>query len=650
MEVETPEREAADPVAGLPDPHASPTRGRRLVPWGALLAIGCYSLLALAAYFPVWPGDPARMAQCPCADSGLNTWFLAFTAHAVAHGENPFVTTALNYPVGVNLTYNTQMPLLGLVVAPVTLLAGPVASLNLLLWLAIPASASSMFLVLRRWTSWWPAAFAGGLLYGFSPYMVGQSTAHLHLTFVPLPPLIVLAVVELLLLRTDHPTRWGVTLGLLVVAQFLIAPEVLVTTGLVVAVGLVGLALLRPRDARAALRAARTGIVWAVALTVGLLAVPVAEFVAGPVHALGTTGPGTFLIRTDLLGTVVPTSLQRLTPAGLAGVGDRLTAFGDASENGAYLGIPLLVLVAIVTVAGRRDRRIRLAAAMAVVSLVFSMGTPLAVDGRDTGVPLPDELLRNVPLVNQLVPSRISLCTTLFVAILLALGLDRLRRTGWMAVGRTRGARPSHLGRWPARLVLGAVAVLAVASLVPSWPDPTVPVGVPSYFSSGAADRIAPGTVALTYPYPGALHAQPMVWQAVSRLRFSLIGGYALIPGAGHVPALFPSVLPPVAVQRFLIEQDGGEPFLEVPPVADDASLVLEVRQFVVRYRVGVVLVATATPGSDRVVGLFERALGVPAVHGGGIAAFYDVGRAPGLARVRSGAALVGSTVSVDSR
>ena len=166
-----------------------------------------------------------------------------------------FVTTALNYPRGVNLgTYNTQMPLLGVMAAPLTWIAGPVASLNLLLWLAFPLSATSMFFVLRRWSCRPVAAFTGGLLYGFSPYMVGQSTAHLHLTFVPLPPLIFLCLVELFVRRTGSALRWGLALGLLAAGQFLISSEILVTTGLVAVIGLAVLAVARPADVAPALR------------------------------------------------------------------------------------------------------------------------------------------------------------------------------------------------------------------------------------------------------------------------------------------------------------------------------------------------------------------------------------------------------------
>jgi hypothetical protein len=606
------------------------------VPWAVVLSIVVYAGLALAIYFPTWPGDPNRIPQCACADAGLNTWFLAFTSHAVAHGQNLFYTSLLNHPVGVNLTYNTQMPLLGLITTPLTLIAGPVSSLNLLMWLAFPLSASSMFLVLRRWTVWTPSAFAGGLVYGFSPYMVGQSTAHLHLIFVPLPPVIVLAAYELFVRRTGSAPKWGVALGLLAAGQFLISSEVLVTTGLVVVIGLLILAVARPAQVSTSLQFAWRGLVWALAVMVAILAYPTWVYFTGPEHYTASSGAGgTSLLRSDLLGPVVPTSAERLAPSSWSAVGDRLTILGDRSENGSYLGVPLLLLLGYLGVRTWRNRWFRFAAAMAGVTFVLSLGPSLSIDGHSTGFPLPGAVLEHIPLVNQMVPSRISMLTALFVGLMVALGIDQLYDTSSVGTSPKRvnghAAEPGHgFGRvqLAAVLVVGGLAVLA---LIPRWPNPNVPTATPPYFTSDAVHRIRPGAVAITYPFAAPLYAQPMVWQAVTGMRFSLIGGYALIPDAHGVPELFPSLLTPVSVEDYLINQVGGIPFYNSAPVADNGTLVNEIRGFIRRYRVGVVLVDTGAVNSGEVTRLYSRVLGVSPVNSGGIDAWYDVQRAPGL-------------------
>jgi hypothetical protein len=91
-----------------------------------------------------------------------------------------------------------------------------------------------MFFVLKKWCRW-PAAFVGGLAYGFGPYMVTQGQTHLNLAFVPLPPLIVWCLYELLFEQKRRPVRMGVLLGLLAGAQVLISPELLALLVLIVA-------------------------------------------------------------------------------------------------------------------------------------------------------------------------------------------------------------------------------------------------------------------------------------------------------------------------------------------------------------------------------------------------------------------------------
>src|SRR5262249_12274082 len=168
-------------------------------------------------------------------------------SHALTHGLNPFFTQYLNAPRGANLAIDTAMPLLGVIGTPITLLAGPVATFNLLLKLGLAASGASMFWVLRRYTTWCPAAFAGGLLFAFSPYLAGQAVRHVFLSFVPLVPLFIPLLDDWLVSRRRSPVRSGLLLGLVAALQYLISPEILLTSAMMAVAGLAWLALRHPR-------------------------------------------------------------------------------------------------------------------------------------------------------------------------------------------------------------------------------------------------------------------------------------------------------------------------------------------------------------------------------------------------------------------
>src|SRR5580692_10962368 len=214
---------------GPPDGGSPPTHTWR----GVVVAAVGYLLVSMVVWWNVWTSHPTSTTTCGCGDTSLFTWFLDWPAYAAAHGLNPLYSTAIHVPYGVNLLANTSVLAVGVVLAPVTWLFGPVATLNVALTLAPALSALAMFVLLRRWISWSPAAFIGGLLYGFSPFiLISLTDAHLMLGMAPIPPLIVVCLDELLVRQRRSATRTGAVLGLLVAVQFLIGSEVLVLTAI----------------------------------------------------------------------------------------------------------------------------------------------------------------------------------------------------------------------------------------------------------------------------------------------------------------------------------------------------------------------------------------------------------------------------------
>ena len=174
--------EATD--AGPPGGRAT---GRRWLVLAGVTVV--YTAIAIAAYLPTLPLDGSHTQICTCGDTAQQVWFLGWVPFALSHGHSLFYTNWILYPSGVNLTDNTAMTLLGVLAAPVTVLAGPIAAYNLVLRAGFTLSALAMFVVVRRLVRWWPAAFAAGLLYGFSPFMAGQGLSHEFLVFAPIPPL-----------------------------------------------------------------------------------------------------------------------------------------------------------------------------------------------------------------------------------------------------------------------------------------------------------------------------------------------------------------------------------------------------------------------------------------------------------------------------
>ena len=626
-----PEAESGDgPDGGRPGP-ARPPLVRRIGP--GVLSGAVYALCATLLYGGHWWASSTTMVGCACDDQVQEVWFLAWPPYALTHAHNLFFTTWLNYPHGVNLTTNTSYPLLGILGAPVTWLWGPVATYNVLLRLALVASALAMCLVLRRWVRWWPACFVGGLVYGFSPYMIGQGQGHLFLTFAALPPLIVLVVDEILVRRRWSARRAGIVLGLLVVGQFLISPEVLVMTACTVGIGVVVVAVTRFREVPAAVDRVARSTAWALGVSVVLLAYPAWVLLDGPEHV---NGPPHVLAdlaryRGDLLGAVAPTYLLRNAPASLVAVGDKLTA-GSWSENGMYLGIPLLLALVGFTVAFRRNRPLVLAVTVAVASWILSLGARLTIDDHNTGVRLPFVVLAHLPFVQDIEPARFALLTSLYAAAAFAMGLGllrdhlRRRRESAPAHRHQRAGRPPS--RWWAALPSLVVAALVVVSGWPRFPFASVPTDVPALFTTDAVGAIPGGSVVLTYPYPADPVLQGMLDQAQAAMRYKIIGGYAFTPGRDGVSEFYDQLLVPTVVQQLFYVAYGGPAFAadsdSPTAVPTLGRSVPAIREFLARYRVSTVIYYPVGVDPQIVLRSMTAALGPP-TRRGGATGWFDV-------------------------
>ena len=153
----TPDREpAVGPTGGRdrrrPDRRTGDSRhgagGSRGLLGGSRAA---YLVLGVGLWWGVWSTHPTAVTTCGCGDAARFLWFFQWPAFALAHGHNVLYSTWLFHPGGINLLDDTSVVALGVVLAPVTWLWGPVASMNVALTLAPVLSALSMFLLLRRW-------------------------------------------------------------------------------------------------------------------------------------------------------------------------------------------------------------------------------------------------------------------------------------------------------------------------------------------------------------------------------------------------------------------------------------------------------------------------------------------------------------------
>ncbi len=486
-------------------------------------ALLLYLLLAVATFSNTWVNPVGSWIGSP-KDPQLFIWYLGWIPNELSLGHNPLFTDYLSYPPGVNLMWNTSMIFPALLLWPVTTLFGPVVAYNVLITAGIALSAWFGFIAAQRFIDRPVLCLAAGLVYGFSPALIAQAMGHPHVMVALFPPIALILGHEILVRRRMHPAAAGALAGVAAAAQLVTGEELLAMTLLIAAIGVALLALLHRDEVSASLPYVAKATAAALGVFAVLAAYPLGFQFLGPQRASGSLQPPDVYV-SDLLAFVVPSNLIHFT--------------GNNTENGAYVGLPLLVLFSAGLVIGWSKPAIRWLGLMTLIVAVLSLGPHLHVNGNVTPLPLPWAAVARLPLMESALPSRLMSIAFLGVGIIAATTL-----------------------RTP-RVATSIALVAGIAVIVPALPYPTQPAAAPAFFRPGGdVERIAPGSVVLLTPLSSKVSTDAMYWQATASYRFRMPEGDAFTPG----PYLGPH---PSFMQTTLDDLDAGQSVTPTPEVLD---------------------------------------------------------------------------------
>jgi hypothetical protein len=525
----------------------------------AMLTIGRYAI-----------GHPASVCACVgTQDPAAYMWALTWWPHAIAHGINPFVTHYLWSPTGVNVAQGAMIPTAAIAMAPITALAGPIVSYNILSIASPVLAAMTAYLLCRRLTRRQLPAVAGGYLFGFSMYEFAQLQGHLNLTLVFLIPV----MVHVALRRVDGEiSRRSYVL---VMAALLVLQAGLSTELLADCVGLGAVILLVSRFLTHAAIRQRVDILILETVGAGLLAIVLASPFLYYALLSGGVPKGAPALSDvyglDLLNLFFPTYATWLGHHDFLSLGLTYNG-GNVTEADGYLGIPLVICFLVWIFRDARGRLLcKLVTIAAAVSLVAALGSHLHIAGQQT-VALPFNWLSSLPVFNNIVPSRIVVLTMLAVSIGVAAWLATPSRGGvvrWLAVG------------------LGAIVIF------PNLIQPLygVPPHNPRFFSTSLYRRyLVRGDTVLALPF-GANDVS-MLWQAETGFYFYLPEGYV----SGTVPSPFNAQL------------TTGQLLANTLPPAD--AMAAFIREHYVRHVVIDIALAGQWPALMSQLGLHGRSIG----------------------------------------
>jgi dolichyl-phosphate beta-glucosyltransferase len=561
--------DAATPAATDTEPGLDAKPRRRT--WPVLLGAGLiYLALGFILWINAWVNGASTHTLCGCGDPALFLWFFQWPATALAHGHNPFFSTAMFHPGGINMLAQTSVEGLSLPLVPVTWIWGPVASLNVASTLTPALTAFFAFVVIRRWAPWTPAAFVGGLLYGFSPFVLTSlEFAHLMTAALMLLPLI-LAVLDEILIRQRHSALWsGVALGALVFGQFFLSSEILALAAILVVICLIVLvvatALFRPDELRRLAPHAAKGLGVGLAVGVVLLAWPVWFALAGPAHLSGLVWPNVKQVGGVRAANFVSSAVYNRGASLYLSLGGYE---GTPLASATYLGWTLIVVMVAGLVAFWRDKKMWFFAFLLWVCASLSIGAK-------GGQWVPSQVFDRLPVLENVIVQRFMAVGFLAAAVLLALILFHVHE------------------RWPDwRGWLGSLAVIGVALsqmltvFAPQLPFAMRPVVLPRWYTT-VAPNLPPDRVLLSYPAPFSGIQVSMAWQAVNAMHYSQAGGGGPQGVASRAGSAAPGF-------RVLTDLGFG---VDIPPSAGTPAQLAAVRHALEVWQVTTVVIAT-NPGA----------------------------------------------------
>jgi len=460
--------------AAVPQPRQAMTgTGRVRAAFRAPVArhIGILLAFIVAGAAATMPLAANLAGRIPAArDPASYVWDFSWVAHQLTHLGNPWFTTAMAAPVGVQLGFHTLMALPGALFTPVTLALGPGVSYNLLVTILPGLLCYAMYRAARLWLRSATGAVAAAVFFGLSCMLTQQDWYHLNIALGAL--FLPLALEASVRLRRQPGRRQGIILGLVMGVAVLTDQESAVLAAIVVGLVLLPWLLRRPGWARLwpVLLACVTGTVVASPQIVAMLQ----EIVAS--HGGLSIPPKLLAVSYKQYGIGLPgmfTPTPRVSTFGLKALASPFL-HGRDNEGMPMFGTTLTVLALLGLIASWRRRAGWQLAALWIGCAALALGTSLWI-GKHQYLPLAS--VWNGVRVSNLMPY------TWFVRLP---GLssfreaDRLAILGLLAAALLAGAAAEWC-RYHAKPVLAVVAAAVI-------------------LESGYAGNPRVGTIPVSYP------------------------------------------------------------------------------------------------------------------------------------------------------
>lgn len=430
------------------------------------------------------------------------TWELSWWPYAIIHHINPFITTYIYSPHGYNLAWAASIPAVSLLLSPLTLIFGPVASYNIAVVMSPAIAALSFYLLSKEISSSTFASVVGGYFFGFSVYEFSYMIAELNLMLIYVVPLFIWLTV--MKCKQKISDTHYIVFGVLVLSMMFYTSKEVFTT--FTFFGFIALLILYAmhKNIRKVLHSIVKSIVIIYIFTL-IIAIPdLYYFILGWNNHNHIPNPPA-MYSSDLLSYFI------LTPMTLLGkiLWPYIHNFAGSSitheRQNAFIGILALVVVAIYYRLSKGVKRHRFTASIALftfIAFVLSFGPAAKIDG--AVIPLPWVLFMHLPVLPAVLPVRFNLYVLLGISLLIVMSLDYFK----------------SFSKGLAYLV----SLMLLVFIIPNTGIYHAKLYSPIFLKKGIHSYAPKNTVLMVLPY--GYIGTSMAWQAMDGFYYKEAGGY----------------------------------------------------------------------------------------------------------------------------
>jgi hypothetical protein len=358
-------------------------------------------------------------------DANVFQWYIGWIWYALLHHQDVFVTPVFNYPHMTHIMEVTSVPMLGFLFGWLYSVVGLNAAFNLIFMMnyamiLIFGALSLQRLGINRYLS-----AIGGFLFMLMPYISSQELGHVNLYFVGFHFLAFYLLASHL--TATRPLKWieGALLGATIIAIFYTSMETCLSFFLFLGIMLIFIIIYNRLELWSRIKLSVTRS-YMIGLCVPLiLSIPgLANFFTDTSHkSLVSRG---FVVNfvNDLLAFIIPTHIYQVHNTFSDSIVAKFT--GNFSEWNGYLSVPAIIFIIICILLNRKQKSTQISASAFITILILSLGPALHISGKATHILLPWEFLSHLPLIQDVLPARLSLYMQFSAVVINTLGLQTL--------------------------------------------------------------------------------------------------------------------------------------------------------------------------------------------------------------------------------